>query len=53
MGEKEYIGKSMRELSMEELSDMYGAADNTAEPMSTVLCSVGFKYIIGIISKSD
>lgn len=41
-------GNSMRELSMEELENIYGA--DTAEPMSGIPCSV--VKSISIVSKS-
>ena len=41
-------GNSMRELSMEELENIYGA--DTAEPMSAIPCSV--VKSISIVSKS-
>lgn len=45
MDEKKVVGESMRELSQNELNEIYGGDDSTISPRSTFICSALFSAV--------
>lgn len=50
MNKKNVVGESMRELSHNELNEIYGGDDPTVSPRSTFICSALFTAVM-IITK--
>lgn len=46
MNKKNVVGESMRELSHNELNEIYGGDDPTVSPRSTFICSALFTAVI-------
>lgn len=47
MNKKNVVGESMRELSHNELNEIYGGDDPTVSPRSTFICSALFTAVTG------
>ena len=45
MNKKNVVGESMRELSHNELNEIYGGDDPTVSPRSTFICSALFTAV--------
>lgn len=45
MNKKNVVGESMRELSHNELNEIYGGDDPTVSPRSTFICSALFTVV--------
>ena len=45
MNKKNVVGESMRELSHNELNEIYGGDDPTVSPRSTFICSARFTAV--------
>ena len=45
MNKKNVVGESMRELSHNELNEIYGGDDPTVSPRSTFICSALFTEV--------